>query len=276
MAQSNPSIRNGVQIGIAVAFFLILISSGGCMTTSIDSGELGVRFNQLGNGTDLTHVYDEGLNIHAPWIQVIEYDVRVQEQLEQLDALSSNGLTIGMDISIRWRPDADSLPRLHKNYGRDYAEKLVLPELRSAVREVVGRYTPEELYSTRRGELQTNVLERVATAVEKGYVDVEAVLIRDVRLPQQIRAAIENKLEEEQRVEQARLSIQRAEQEANRKRVEAQGDADRARIIAESLSPNFLKFQGIQATIELAKSPNAKTVIIGAGGDGLPVILGDQ
>jgi regulator of protease activity HflC (stomatin/prohibitin superfamily) len=276
MAQRNPSIRNGVQIGVAVAFFLILISSGGCMTTSIGSGGLGVKFNPLSGGTDLDKVYGEGLNIHAPWVEVIQYDVRVQEQLEQLNALSSNGLTIGMEISIRWRPDADSLPNLHQTYGTDYAEKLVLPELRSAVREVVGQFTPEELYSTRRNELQTNVLERVASAVESRYVDVEAVLIRDVSLPQQIRSAIENKLEEEQRVEQARLSIQRAEQEANRKRVEAQGDADRARIIAESLSPGFLKFQGIQATLELAKSPNAKTVIIGAGGDGLPVILGDQ
>jgi regulator of protease activity HflC (stomatin/prohibitin superfamily) len=225
MATNN--VRGGIQLAVLVVVFLILISSGGCMTTSIESGEAGVRYSLFG-GTDLDRVYGEGLNVHAPWVDVIEYDVRVQEQLEQLDALSSNGLTIGMDISIRWRPDADSLPRLHQTYGTAYAEKLVLPELRSAVREVVGRYTPEELYSTRRTELQTNVLERVATAVDGEYVDVEAVLIRDVRLPAQIRSAIENKLEEEQRVEQARLSIQRAEQEAERKRVEARGDADRA------------------------------------------------
>ena len=104
----------------------------------------------------------------------------------------------------------------------------------------------------------------------------EAVLIRDIGLPDQIRRAIENKLEEEQRVEQARLSIQRAEQEAERKRVEARGDADRAAIIAQSMTPSFLRFQGIQATRELAQSSNSKVVIIGGGEDGLPVILGDQ
>ena len=107
------------------------------------------------------------------------------------------------------------------------------------------------------------------------YIQVDAVLIRDIELPEQIRRAIANKLEEQELIEQARLSIQRAEQEAERKRVEASGDADRAQIIAQSLTPNFLKFQGIQATRELAQSSNSKVVIVG-GSDGLPVILGDQ
>src|SRR5690606_14299152 len=131
-------------------------------------------------------------------------------------------------------------------FGPEYYERLIQPELRSAAREIVGRFTPEELYSTRRTELQEQIHEHVAAVAAQQFVEVEAILIRDITLPDQVRRAIETKLQEEQRVQQAALEVQRAEQEAQRKRVEAQGDADRARIITESLSPQFLRFQGIQ------------------------------
>lgn len=179
-----------------------------------------------------------------------------------------------MDVTVRYKPTTTNLPYLHTTYGQEYYERLIQPELRSAAREIVGRYTPEELYSTRRNELQEQIHLRVQSAAAEEYVVVDAVLIRDVTLPDQVRRAIENKLEEEQFVEQAALSVQRAEQDANRKRVEAQGDADQARIVTQSLTPQFLRWQGIEATRELAESENAKIVIIGSGADGLPLILG--
>lgn len=261
-----------VAIGAVVVVFVFALA-GGCMSTSIRSGEAGVRYSMFG-GTNLDKTYGEGLQIYPPWVTLIRYDGRVQEKLEEMEALSSNGLTIGMDVSIRWRPEIQELPRLHTTYGTDYYRKLVQPQLRSAVREVVGQYTPEELYSSKRTELQEQIFDNVRVAVEDEYVDVDAVLIRDVRLPEQIQRAIENKLKEEQEAERYQFTIRKESLEAQRKKIEAQGQAEYQRIITQSLSPSFLKFKGIEATQELANSPNSKTVIVGSGNDGLPLILG--
>lgn len=269
--------RAVVRIGGAL-FALLLIAAliPGCMTTSIRSGEAGVKYSVIG-GTDLDNTYGEGLQVHAPWVDVIRYDARVQEQLEDITALSSNGLSIGMDISIRWQPDVATLPELHTTYGTDYYRKLVQPELRSAAREVVGLFTPEELYSSKRQELQTEMIKRVRSGVETRFISIEAVLIRDVRLPQQIQTAIENKLKEEQEAQRYEFTLQKEKLEAQRRKIEANGEAEYQRIITESLSPAFLRFKGIEATRELAQSSNAKVVVVGGSeSGGLPLILGGQ
>lgn len=259
-------------IGILAVVLLIMIPA--CMTKSIGSGEQGVKYSSF-SGTNLSTVYGEGLNIFFPWERMVVYDVRVKSEDEQLSALSSNGATITMEVTVRYRPTTNNLPYLHTTFGQEYYESLIRPELRSAAREIVGRYTPEELYSTRRNELQDRIHQQVADAAAEQFVEIDAVLIRDVVLPDQVRRAIENKLEEEQLVQQAALSVSRAEQEAARKRVEAQGDADRASIVTQSLTPQYIRWQAIQATLQLAESDNAKVVIIGGDGDGLPVILGE-
>lgn len=261
---------------ILVAVVLVVgAMATGCMTTTIVSGQAGVRYSPFG-GTDIEHVYGEGLNIHAPWVSVIKYDVRVQERLENMEALSSNGLSIGTDISVRWRPRSETLPMLHVNYGVDYFRKLIGPELRSVVREVIGQFTPEELYSSRRTELQDEIFTLVKESVQSEDVIIEAILIRDVRLPEQIKVAIENKLKEEQEAERYEFTIQKERLEAERKRIEAEGEAAYQRIITASLTSQYLRFKGIEATQQLANSPNSKTVIVGSGGDGLPLILGGQ
>ena len=261
---------------ILLVVVLVLISmAAGCMTTTIISGQAGVKYSPFG-GTDTSSVYGEGLNIHAPWVDVIKYDVRVQEKLENMEALSSNGLSIGTEVSVRWRPQFEQLPKLHVNYGIDYYRKLIGPELRSVVREVIGQFTPEELYSSRRTELQEEIFTRVASSVQDDDVEVEAILIRDVRLPEQIKVAIENKLKEEQEAERYEFTIEKERLEADRKRIEAEGEADYQRIITASLTTQFLRFKGIEATQQLANSPNSKTVIVGGGDDGLPLILGGQ
>jgi len=262
-------------VGGGALLFILAVVAGGCLTTVVDSGEAGVKYSSL-SGTELDKTYGEGLHVHAPWENIIVYDVRVQEKLENITALSANGLSIGMDVSIRWRPDVNQLPRLHTTYGVDYYRKLVQPELRSAVREVVGQFTPEELYSSKRAELQDRILSSVREGVKGKYVTIETVLIRDVRLPEQIQRAIENKLKEEQEAERYKYTLEKERLEAERKRIEAEGQAKYQQIITRSLSPDFLRFKGIEATRELAKSPNAKVVIIGGGKDGLPVILGNQ
>jgi regulator of protease activity HflC (stomatin/prohibitin superfamily) len=182
-----------------------------------------------------------------------------------------------MDVSVRWQPDVATMPELHTTYGTDYYRKLVQPELRSAAREVVGLFTPEELYSSKRQQLQTEMIERVRKGVETRFISIEAVLIRDVRLPQQIQTAIENKLEEEQEAQRYEFTLQKEKLEAQRKKIEAEGEAEYQRIITESLSPTFLRFKGIEATRELAQSNNSKVVVVGGSeSGGLPLILGGQ
>ena len=275
---SYPNLtRFATRIGAGVVVLLVLaVLLPGCMSTTIRSGEAGVKYSVIG-GTDLDQTFGEGLQVHAPWVDVIRYDVRVQEQLEQITALSSNGLSIGMDVSIRWEPDTSTLPDLHTTYGTEYYRKLVQPELRSAAREVVGLFTPEELYSSKRQELQTEMIDRVRGGVETRFISIEAVLIRDVRLPQQIQTAIENKLKEEQEAQRYEFTLQKEQLEAQRKKIEAEGEAEYQRIITESLSPSFLRFKGIEATKDLAESNNTKIVVVGnSETGGLPLILGGQ
>ena len=264
--------------GRAAAFlvlFVLIVMMGACMTTSVGSGERGVKYSSF-TGTNERRVYGEGLQFTWPWEHLVIYDVRYHSQDEALEVLSSNGLTITMDVSVRYRPIPERLPRLHTTLGRDYYERLIRPELRSAAREVVGHYTPEQLYSTRRAELQDLIAQRVARVAEQRHVDIEAVLIRDVVLPDQIRAAIETKLQEEQRVQQLTFTIERTRREAERQRIEAEGRAAAQRILDASLTPQLLRYEGIQATRALAESDNAKVVVIGSGTDGLPLILGNQ
>ena len=262
-------------IVLLVVILIIISMAAGCMTTTITSGQAGVKYTPFG-GTDTTRIYGEGLNLHAPWVDVIRYDLRVQEKLENMEALSSNGLSIGTEVSVRWRPLSERLPQLHVNYGIDYYRKLIGPELRSVVREVIGQFTPEELYSSRRTELQEEIYSRVRSSVRDDDVEVEAILIRDVRLPEQIKMAIENKLKEEQEAERYEFTIEKERLEAERKRIEAEGEAAYQSIITASLTTQFLRFKGIEATQQLANSPNSKTVIVGGGDDGLPLILGGQ
>ncbi|MEM1126118.1 MAG: prohibitin family protein [Bacteroidota bacterium] len=277
MANDYPNLTRAAArfSTFALVFLIVAGLAGGCMTTTIRSGEGAVKYSIFG-GTDIDKIYAEGIQVHAPWVDLVRYDLRVQEQLEDITALSSDGLSIGMDVSIRWRAAGQQLPNLHVTYGVDYYRKLVQPELRSAVREVVGQYTPEELYSSRRTELQGQILERVQSVVEDEYVDIEAVLIRNVNLPAQIQNAIARKLEEEQEAERYQFTLQKEQLEAERKEIEATGQAEYQRIITQSLSPTFLRFKGIEATQRLAESPNTKTIIVGGGEGGLPVILGNQ
>ena len=277
MANTYPNLTKAfMRSSIGVAIFLVVgVMGAGCMVTTIGSGEAGVLFSSI-SGTDLEWSSSEGIQFHAPWATVIKYNVRVNEQLENMTALSSNGLSIATEVSVRWRPDAEKLPLLHTTYGTDYYRKLIQPELRSVVREVVGQYTPEQLYSSKRTELQDSIFARVRQSVQDDFVLIEAVLIRDVRLPDQIKAAIEEKLKEEQEAERYEFTIAKERLEAQRKKIEAEGEAEFQRIITQSLTAQFLRFKGIEATQELANSTNAKTVIIGSGSDGLPLILGGQ
>jgi regulator of protease activity HflC (stomatin/prohibitin superfamily) len=153
---------------------------------------------------------------------------------------------------------------------------LVIPEVRSSVRKVAGRYTAEEIYSTKRAEVEQSIIDETKLVLSLNYIEMKALLIRSINLPAQIKGAIESKLQQEQEALAYEFRLQREESEAERRRIEAEGIAAFNRIINASLTDKIIQQRGIEATIELAKSPNSKVVVIGSGKDGLPLILGNN
>jgi regulator of protease activity HflC (stomatin/prohibitin superfamily) len=244
----------------------------GCRCPVVDSGHRGIVFKSLGGGTS-KELLGEGMHLMPIWNQVIPYDTRVHEMKEQLAVISSNGLTMGVDASIRYRPKADELFELQTTIGNDYASKLIAPVIRSEARKVFGRYQPEEIYSTKREQIEAQIYDEVLKALEGKHVIVEAILVRDVTLPDAIKTAIADKLAEEQRSQKMQFTLDRERQEATRKQVEAEGIAKYQAIVRQGLTQEYLSFKGIEATLKLAESPNAKVVVVGGGKGGLPLIL---
>ena len=250
---------------------LFLLPSLSCFRT-IDSGRAGVLWTLLGGTQD--EVFGEGVHIVAPWNRLTRYDVRTQDRKELLHILTNNGLSVNLEASVRYRPIPANLPRLHAEIGPDYYEVILAPVLRSESRKVGGRYSPEEIYSSKREAVGQELLEEARAAIEGKHVLLEAILIRDVELPENIKKAISEKLEEEQRALKMEFTLNREKQEAERKRIEAAGIADFQKIVATGISEELLRWKGIEATEKLASSENAKVVVIGSGKDGMPLILG--
>ena len=158
--------------------------------------------------------------------------------------------------------------------GTNYLNRVVIPAMRSAARSVVGRYTPEQIYSTKRDAIQEEIFEETKKLLDEKYVQLNQVLIRSVTLPPTIKSAIESKLKQEQEALEYEFKLDKAAQEAERQRVEAEGKAKANSIVSASITDKILRDKGIEATLKLAESPNSKVVIIG-GNDGMPIILGD-
>jgi regulator of protease activity HflC (stomatin/prohibitin superfamily) len=206
---------------------------------------------------------------------MIKYEVRQQEGYEKMTVLSSNGLDIILEASIWFQPRYEQLGELHQKRGEQYIERVIKPAIRSATRSVVGRYTPEQIYSSKRDAIQEEIYIETKKILDKQYVQLNEVLIRDVTLPPTIKGAIERKLKQEQEALEYEFRIEKATQEAERQRIDAEGKARANRILSASLTDKILKEKGIEATKELAKSENSKVVVVG-GKDGLPLILGDK
>lgn len=263
-------------LGISFASIIVLLIFSSSLFFTIDSGAAGVLYERFGTGTVTDRFFDEGFHVKAPWNTIYEYDVRVNEVLEEMEVLSKNGLTIRVEVSIWYRPEVQRLGMLHKEIGQNYRDKIIIPEVRSSVRKIIGKYDPEELYSTKREAIQQDIYEETKANIEKRYLIVENILIRSVVLPETIKMAIENKLKQEQESKEYEFRLEKERKEAERKRIEAQGIKDFQDIVSEGISDRLLKWKGIESTLELAKSQNTKIVVIGNSKDGLPLILGDQ
>jgi len=261
-----------ILIIVGVVLFILFFKT----IVKIEAGQGGVLYKPLSEGVVLDEpALIEGFHIIAPWNDVQKFDLRQQEYFDQMKILSSNGLDIQLDASIWYQPDEKKLALLYKTKGVNYLEKLVRPALRSATREVVGRYTPEEIYSSKRGVIQKEILQETVLILKDEYVQINKILVRDVTLPTTIKDAIELKLKQEQEAKAYEFRLVKASKEAEKVRIEAQGKADANRILSASLTDKILKDKGIEATLQLAESPNTKVVIVG-GKDGMPLILGNN
>ena len=241
---------------------------------SIHSGELGVLWRRLG-GTQIDTVYREGLHLILPINDMYLYNVRKQQFSDTINALTVDGLTVGVRYSVRYYLEKDNLPLLHQRVGPDYVNVVVRPEVRSVMRVVFGQYKPEEIYTTQKA-IQERVSMLSKTHLEARFVALDDVPIESITLPTRISEAIESKLAQQQ-IDQEyvyRLSI--ARKEAERKRIESDGITVYNQTVNRGLTPDVLAWHGILATQELAKSANAKVVVVGGGKNGLPLILGKE
>jgi len=270
----NPAKLKKVLITVLIVLFGVIIFFKSVII--LGPTERGVVFYTLGGGLDKETVYQPGLNIVMPWNQMIVYDVSQQKLDESMDVLSSNGLSISVDISVRYNPEQNQIGYLYDEFKLNYGDKLVRQELRSVVRKVIGRYTPEELYSTKREEVETDMETQMIEILTANNVELNTLLIRSVELPPTIIKAIETKLDQEQQFLAYQFRLEKEKSEAERKRIAAEGEARANQIINSSLTPALLKMRGIEATVKLSESPNSKVIVIGSAKDGLPIILGNQ
>lgn len=264
----------GLPIIIGVIILVVVLAKS---AVTIGSGQAGVLYKTFGGGvvTDKPPL-GEGFHVVAPWNKVYVYEVRRQEIFEKMKVLSSNGLDIQLDASAWYKPKYDELGKLHQEIGENYLNRILLPTIRSAARSVVGRYTPEQLYSSKRDAIQAEIFEETKKIVSDQYIILDEILVRDVTLPSTIKEAIERKLKQEQESLEYEFRLVTANKEAERQIIEAQGKAKANEILSASLTDKILQDKGIEATTKLAESTNSKVIVIGSGDSGLPIILGNQ
>lgn len=255
-----------LQLGVLVVLFILLMAS----TTSIPTGNVGV-LTLFGRVTGETLA--EGIHLLNPLKSVQKLSVQTQSVKESASVPSNEGLTISLDTSLLFRLDKNMAAQVYQSVGADYGDKIVEPTLRAAIRAATSAHTANALYTNARELVQQQIQDELAKQLAPRGVVVENVLLRDVQLPAMLKSSIEAKQQAEQDALRMSFILQKEKQEAERKRIEAQGIADFQKIVATGISPQLLEWKGIEATEKLATSANAKVVIIGNPKNGLPLVL---
>lgn len=253
-------------------FLFVLVFFWGNIVISIPSGYRGILWSRF-NGTQINRVYREGLHVILPWDVMTLYDVRYQSVDRTFTILSQDGLPVDVEVTMRYKPSETQLGALHSKVGLNYLETIVIPETAAALRAVIGNYRPEALYGAGFENIQEEAEEYAIPQTGTRYVVLDDLLIRRITLPPAVISAIEHKFEQEQSAAEMQFTISREEQEAHRKEIEAAGIDAYNQMVRPSLTPQILQYKGIEATLALAKSNNAKVIVIGAGNNGLPLIL---
>jgi regulator of protease activity HflC (stomatin/prohibitin superfamily) len=283
----------------SVVIYLMVVTLVGIvlyphMVQTVPSGEIGVLWKRFGGGTvlDPRSLKDEGLHFIWPWNELFLYDLRVQSITETYSAISSDGVSLTATINIRFRLKRDAIPTLHQVIGPNYT-KLLGPEIASQMREVIAQFTAEQVYSTARQEIQDKIRERTVERLGSKMMEREGeaeesynVAMRDtiilydtllygIELPALVVTAINRKTEQYYVAEEYKFRVEREKRESERKKIEAEGIRDFQQIVSQGISDSYLRWRGIEATLQLSQSSNSKVVIIGSGKDGLPIILGN-
>jgi regulator of protease activity HflC (stomatin/prohibitin superfamily) len=275
---------NGVvtAVGIAMVVLGLLLN----IFKVIEPGKVGVQ-TLFGKVQD--QVLESGLHIINPVVEITTFDVQTQTytmsavnnegQKEGDDAirvLSSDGLEVTIDLSVLYKVKPDKAPYIMQNIGENYVDKIVRPVSRTAIRDNAVAYAAVDLYSTKRQEFQDKINRYITASFEKRGLELQQILVRNITLPASVRASIESKINAEQDAQKMEFVLQKERQEAERKRVEAQGIADYQRILSTGLSDKQLQYEAIKAQKEIALSPNAKVIIMGGGKGGNPIMISDK
>ena len=268
-------------IGIVVVVIGLLLST----VKIIDPGKVGV---QVLFGKVQDQVLESGLHIINPAVEVTTFSVQTenytmsgkdsegaQQGDDAISVLSSDGLEVKIDLSVLYRLKAEKAPYVLQNIGANYEDKIVRPVTRTAIRDNAVNYQAVDLYSTKRQEFQFKINQTITQNFAKNGLEVQQILVRNISLPASVKASIESKINAEQDAQKMQFVLQKERQEADRKRVEAQGIADYQKILSTGLSDKQLVYESIKAQKEIALSPNAKVIIIG-GGKGNPILLSDK
>src|SRR6201985_3358961 len=279
----EPANRFGGTITIVGGGIIIL----GIMLSAfkiIDPGKVGV---QVLFGKVQDQVLESGLHVINPLVEVTTFDIKTQNYLmsakesegqvrgdDAIRVLSSDGLEVTIDLSVLYKINPEKAPWILQNIGSNYEDKIVRPVTRTAIRDNAVNYQAVDLYSTKREEFQFKINKTITENFAKKGLEVQQVLVRNITLPATVRASIESKIQAEQDAQKMQLVLQKERQEADRKRVEAQGIADYQKILSTGLSDKQLMYESIKAQKEIALSPNTKVIII--GGKNNPIMLSDK
>ncbi|CAK8714560.1 MAG: prohibitin family protein [Candidatus Electrothrix sp. AW5] len=274
MSEVRQKIKRALTryLSAFLSFFLIIlivtILLFNRIVVFIGPGEGGVLYRLFLGGTVTTRVYPEGIQFIWPWDTMYIYNARIQEYPHEFDALTVNGLKVHLNLSVRYRPEYKLLGVLHQQVGEDYVNIVVLPEIENVLRVLLGSLNAEEIYTTKQSLLE-KAINGAIEQIARRYIQVDDVIIKKIQLPDSVAESIRNKIRQKHIADAYVFRLQREEQEKERRRIEAEG-LERFR---EALSPSVLQYMGIQATLELSKSENAKIVVVGGGKDGgLPII----
>jgi regulator of protease activity HflC (stomatin/prohibitin superfamily) len=240
---------------------------------SVDSGEVLLVYYRLFGGTSHNQIGREGLHIIAPWDLAYRYKIRTQTMLLPMTVMSRDGLEVRLDAQIRFNAVPETVPYLHRRYGPEYAKIIIIPQLTESVQGVIGQFHAEELYSFNRAASVGRIFARARRLIGGVYVHVDDISLFNLKLPDRVQDAIQGKVAAEQNALAAAFSIEKERNEAKRKEIEAQGIQHYGDIV-KGIPQSVLILKGIDATLELAKSPNSKIIVMG-GNNSLPLVLGN-
>jgi len=277
MNRLSPLKKRLLKVGGTILALIVIgiIVLSTCLVT-IEPGERGVMFYKWGNGLNVDIVYDEGTHIVAPWNTMVIYDVRQKTEELTMLVLDKTGLEVGIDVSIQYKPMPDRIGYLHKDIGKDYKQIIVIPYPRNVVREVTGQFTAEELYSTKRDQLQSLCEEMLTIKFKEKNIILLDVLIRDVNLPAKIKDGIEAKEAQKQKNELAEkinaekeylatAAITEAEGIKQSVILKAEGDAQAIKLKQEQLrqSPQYIEYIKWQGFATTGNSPYGTNNVFG-------------